>query len=116
MGAGFPIGAAIAIVLGALIAGSEYSWGTLKTVFTQRPGRLATLAGRVVVFQAWMAIMTVIIFAVGAVYSTVIASVQGHVISWPAPVDIVKGFGAVWLVLAVNGSPGMALRAPFRQS
>jgi ABC-2 type transport system permease protein len=116
IGAGFPLGAAVAIVLGALIAGSEYSWGTLKTVFTQRPGRLATLAGRVVVFQVWMAIMTVIIFAVGAAYSTVIASVQGHAISWPAAVDIVKGLAALWLVLAVNGSLGMVLGALFRQS
>src|SRR5206468_4060990 len=40
MGAAFPIGAAVAIVLGALFAGSEYGWGTVKTMFTQRPGRL----------------------------------------------------------------------------
>jgi len=116
MGAGFPLGAAMALVLGALVAGSEYSWGTLKTVFTQRPGRLATLAGRVVVFQAWMAIMTLIIFAVGAGYSVVIASVQGHAIAWPAALDIIKGMGAIWLVLAVNGSLGIALGVLFRQS
>jgi len=116
MGAGFPLGAAMALVLGALIAGSEYSWGTLKTVFTQRPGRLSTLAGRVVVFQTWMGIMTLIIFAVGAAYSVVIASVQGQSISWPAPFDIVKGIAAIWLVLAVNGSLGMALGVLFRQS
>jgi ABC-2 type transport system permease protein len=116
MGAAFPLGAAMAIVLGALIAGSEYSWGTLKTVFTQRPGRLATLTGRVVVFQAWMAIMTVIIFVVGAGYSAIIASAQGHALAWPAAIDIVKGIGAIWLVLAVNGSLGMALGVLFRQS
>ncbi len=116
MGAAFPLGAAMAIVLGALIAGSEYSWGTLKTVFTQRPGRLSTLSGRVVVFQVWMGIMTLIIFAAGASYSVVIASFQGHAISWPALVDIAKGIAAIWLVLAVNGSLGMALGVLFRQS
>jgi ABC-type transport system involved in multi-copper enzyme maturation permease subunit len=116
MGAGFPLGAAIALVLGALIAGSEYSWGTLKTVFTQRPGRLSTLVGRVVTFQAWMGIMTLIIFVVGAVYSVVVASLQGHSITWPAAVDIAKGIGAIWLILAVNGSLGMALGALFKQS
>jgi ABC-type transport system involved in multi-copper enzyme maturation permease subunit len=116
MGAGFPLGAAMALVLGALIAGSEYSWGTLKTVFTQRPGRLATLTGRVVVFQAWMGIMTLIVFAAGAVYSVVIASFQGHTITWPAAIDMARGVGAIWLVLAVNGSLGMALGALFRQS
>jgi len=116
MGAGFPLGAAMALVLGALVAGSEYSWGTLKTVFSQRPGRLTTLTGRVVVFQAWMAIMTVIIFAVGAGFSAVIASAQGQAIVWPASIDIVKGIGAMWLVLAVNGSLGMTLGVLFRQS
>jgi ABC-type transport system involved in multi-copper enzyme maturation permease subunit len=116
MGAGFPLGAAMALVLGALIAGSEYSWGTLKTVFTQRPGRLATLTGRMVVFQVWMGIMTLIIFAVGAAYSVAVASYEGHAIVWPAAIDIVKGMGAIWLVLAVNGSLGMALGALFRQS
>jgi ABC-2 type transport system permease protein len=116
MGAAFPLGAAMAIVLGALIAGSEYSWGTLKTVFTQRPGRLSTLSARVLVFQVWMGIMTLIIFAVGASYSVVVASFEGHAIVWPAAIDIVKGIGAIWLVLAVNGSLGIALGILFRQS
>jgi ABC-2 type transport system permease protein len=116
MGAAFPLGAAMAIVLGALIAGSEYSWGTLKTVFTQRPGRLSTLSARVLVFQVWMGIMTLIIFAVGASYSVVVASFEGHAIVWPTAIDIVKGIGAIWLVLAVNGSLGIALGILFRQS
>jgi ABC-type transport system involved in multi-copper enzyme maturation permease subunit len=63
-----------------------------------------------------MGIMTVVIFIVGAAYSIVIASVQGHTIAWPAAIDIVKGMGAIWLVLAVNGSLGMVLGALFRQS
>ena len=37
--AGFPIfGGAIALIFGALVVGSEYGWGTLKTVMVQRPG------------------------------------------------------------------------------
>ncbi len=63
-----------------------------------------------------MAIMTVIIFAVGAGFSAVIASAQGQAIVWPAAIDIVKGIGAMWLVLAVNGSLGMTLGVLFRQS
>ena len=116
MGAGFPLGAAMALVLGALVAGSEYSWGTLKTTLTQRPGRLSMLAGRMVAFQAWRGIMTVILFAVGAAYSVVIASFESQAIVWPAATDIAKGIGAIWLVLAVNGSLGMALGVLFRQS
>jgi ABC-type transport system involved in multi-copper enzyme maturation permease subunit len=116
MGAGFPLGAAIAIVLGALIAGSEYSWGTMKTTFTQGPGRLTTWFGRVVVFEAWMAILTVILFVVGAGSSVVVAAFQGHAIASPAMIDIAKGFGTIWLVFAVNGAIGLALGTLIRNS
>ena len=109
MGAGFPLGAAMAIVLGAILAGSEYSWGTLKTLFTQGPGRLTTWVGRLVVFSAWMGILTAILFAIGAGYGAVIASVNGHAITWPALDAIAKGFGAIWLIFIVNGTIGMAL-------
>ena len=116
MGAGFPLGAAMAIVLGAILAGSEYSWGTLKTLFTQGPGRLTTWSGRMVVFTAWMAFLTVILFAIGAAYSALIASVNNAALTWPSVAVIAKGFGAVWLILTVNGALGMAIAVLVRQS
>jgi ABC-2 type transport system permease protein len=116
MGAGFPLGAAMAIVLGAILAGSEYSWGTLKTLFTQGPGRLTTWTGRLVVFSLWMGILTAILFAIGAGYSAVIASVNGHSITWPALEAVAKGLGAIWLIFIVNGTIGMALGVIVRQS
>jgi ABC-2 type transport system permease protein len=115
MGAAFPIGAAMAIVLGALFAGSEYGWGTVKTMFTQGPGRLTVWAGRLVVFAAWMLIITVVLFAVGAVSSVVVASFEGHAITAPAAIDLAKGIGAIWLILSVNGSIGLGLGVVIRQ-
>jgi ABC-type transport system involved in multi-copper enzyme maturation permease subunit len=116
MGAAFPIGAAITIVVGAIYAGSEFSWGTLKTMFTQRPGRLTVWAGRLAVFTVWMGIMTLILFAAGAVSSVMVASFQGQAITWPQVVDIVKGVGAIWLIFTVNGTIGLALGVLIRQS
>ena len=116
MSAGFPLGAAMAIVLGAILSGSDYSWGTLKTFLTQGPGRLTTWTGRVVVFMTWMGILTVVIFGVGAAYSAVIAATQNHAIVWPAANDIVKGLGAIWLLLAAFGSLGLALGVLIKQS
>ena len=117
MGAGYPLGAAIAIVLGAVIGGSEYSWGTMKTLFTQGPGRLTTWAGRVVVFGALMGILTLVLFVFGAVSSVVIALFQGHTLAtWPAALDFARGLGAVWLVFAVNGAIGLALGILIRHS
>jgi ABC-2 type transport system permease protein len=116
MGAGFPFGAAMAIVLGALITGSEYSWGTTKTMLTQRPGRLTNWSGRVLVFTAWMVIMSLVLFALGAAGSVVVDSFPGHAIIWPSAIDIAKGIGAMWLVLAVNGAIGLTLGVLIRQS
>ena len=115
MGAAFPIGAAMAIVLGALFAGSEYGWGTVKTMFTQGPGRLTVWAGRVVVFGIWMLILTFVLFGVGAASSVVVALFQGHAITGPAAIDLAKGIGAIWLILFVNGSIGLALGVLIRQ-
>ncbi len=115
MGAAFPIGAAMAIVVGALFAGSEYGWGTVKTMFTQRPGRLTVWAGRVVVFGVWMLIMTFVLFGVGAASSVVVALFQGHAITGPAATDLAKGIGAIWLVFMVNGSIGLSLGVLIRQ-
>jgi ABC-type transport system involved in multi-copper enzyme maturation permease subunit len=116
VGAGYPLGAALLIVLGALIAGSEYSWGTVKTLFTQGPGRLSVWSGRTIVFLAWTAFMTLILFAVGAAASVVVAGFEGHAIAWPAIADVAKGVGAIWLIFAVNGALGMALGVLLRQS
>ena len=116
MGASFPLGAAMAVVLGALVAGSEYSWGTLKTLLTQRPGRLTNWAGRVAVFMGWMGVLSIVLFATGAAYSALIAAFEGHAIAWPAFADIAKGFGAMWLIFAVNGAIGLALGVLIRQS
>lgn len=116
MGAGFPLGAAMAIVLGAILSGSDYSWGTLKTVMTQGPGRLTTWTGRVIVFMAWMAVLTLLMFAVGAGYSVVIATTQSHAIVWPALIEIAKGLGTIWLLLAAFGSVGLALGVLIKQS
>jgi ABC-type transport system involved in multi-copper enzyme maturation permease subunit len=116
MAAGFPLGAAMAIVLGALLAGSEYSWGSLKTVLTQGPGRLTSWTGRVIVFMAWMGILTLVIFVVGAGYSAVIAATQNHAVVWPAAIDIAKGLGTMWLILGAFGSVGLALGVLIKQS
>ena len=44
---GFPVFAgALALVFGALVFGSEYGWGTVKTLLTQRPGAAAVLGGQ----------------------------------------------------------------------
>jgi hypothetical protein len=70
----------------------------------------------VLTFEVWMGILTVILFVVGAASSVVVASFQGHAITWPALVNLAKGFGTIWLVFAVNGAIGLALGTLIRNS
>ena len=116
MGIGLLLGEAMAVVLGAVVAGSEYSWGTTKTMLTQRPGRLTNWSGRVVVFAAGLGVMAVVLFAVGAASSVVVAAFQHHAITWPAALYIAEGLGAVWLVFIANGAIGLALGVLIRHS
>jgi ABC-2 type transport system permease protein len=46
---GFPVFAgALALVFGALMFGGEYGWGTVKTMLTQRRGRISVLGAQLV--------------------------------------------------------------------
>src|SRR5207237_10805602 len=56
IGAGATRGA-VAIVLGAIYAGSEFSLGTLNTMFTPLPGPPAGAAGAPVVFFMWVGVV-----------------------------------------------------------
>jgi ABC-type transport system involved in multi-copper enzyme maturation permease subunit len=116
MNPGLFLGEVMAVVLGALLTGSEYAWGTTKTTLTQGPGRLTNWAGRVVVFGAWMVVMAIVLFTTGAASSLIVASSEGHGIAWPAVQTIFTGLGAVWLVFMANGALGMTLGVLLRHS
>jgi ABC-2 type transport system permease protein len=60
------IGGPICLILGVQMAGSDYGWGTWKTVFTQRPPRLVVWAAKVTVMLVLIAIGTVLFVAVAA--------------------------------------------------
>src|SRR2546423_6260525 len=110
------VGSILTLILGALVVGSEFGWGTVKTVYTQRPGRLQTLAGQVGIVSVIAAIFTVAFYAVAALASLGIALGDGATISWPAAIDILKALGATWLIFESWSLFGMALAYLFRQS
>ncbi|WP_062994531.1 ABC transporter permease subunit [Nocardia mikamii] len=55
-------GGALMLVLGALVVGSGYGWGSWKTVFTQGPSRRAVVGGTV------LALASVVVGLVGAAF------------------------------------------------
>ena len=107
---GFPFfGGVFALMLGVLALGSEYGWGTLRTVFVQRPGRLRVFAAKLVALGAGLVPFVLAVFAVGAASSYAIAWNEGVEASWPSAWDLVRALAAGWLILAVWAALGVAL-------
>ena len=114
---GFPLFAgAIALILGALVAASEYGWGTLKTILVQRPRRPSLLAGKLLSMATATLALVVAVFAVNALWSWVIAATEGRPAGWPSVLDLGRGIGAGWLILGMWGLFGAFLGILFRST
>jgi ABC-2 type transport system permease protein len=113
--AGLPVFfGAIMIILGVLVVGGEYGWGTWKTVLVQRPSRMAVYGGKVAILAVTTLGVLLGTFAIGAVASAVIAAAESQPMDWPGPADLVTGVGAGWLIAmmwaAFGGLLGVVLR------
>lgn len=109
-------GAAVALILGALAVGSEYGWETLKLSLTQRLSRISFFSGKLLAVGVVLTLFTLLMFAVGAISSYVVANLQDASIDWPSFVEAAKALGAGWLILAVFAAMGVFLAALFRGS
>ncbi len=99
----------LTLILGALLFGSEYGWGTLKTTLMQHPSRLRLLTAKLAALGAMLALFTSSIFAVGASGSYLVAVREGAAVSWPPLWDLARGVGAGWLLLALWALFGVVL-------
>ncbi|HZV48856.1 MAG TPA: hypothetical protein VFD49_03720 [Candidatus Dormibacteraeota bacterium] len=106
----------IALILGVLLVGSEYGWGTFKTILTQRPGRLHNLAARIVVLYATLVVYVLMVFAAAAGSSAVLALIDGAAIRWPGVWEVVRAMAAAVFIDGWWGLFGMAMAFLFRQS
>jgi ABC-2 type transport system permease protein len=108
--AGFPFfGGVFALMLGVFAVGSDYGWDTLKTLFTQRPGRLRVFAAKLVALGVALVPFVVAVFAAGAVASAVIARIEDAPADWPSAWLLVRALAAGWLMLAVWAALGVLL-------
>ncbi len=112
--AGF--GETIALILAAVVAGSEYGWGTVKTVLTQRPSRLEVFAGQVAALALVSGLLVLLASGPSAVASYTVAQAEGARVAWPEWSEVVRGLGAAWLILGTGAALGFALAVLFRQT
>jgi ABC-2 type transport system permease protein len=112
---GFPVFAgALALILGALAAGSEYGWGTMQTALTQRPARLAVYGGKLLALAASTLAIVVATFALNATVAGVIAAVESRALDYPSLAELARGVGSGWLVMGMWCGLGALLGFAFR--
>lgn len=112
---GFPFyGGAIAIMLGVLSVGSEFGWGTFKTLFTQRPGRGAVIGSKLGALAVVLLPFVLVSFAIGGAASSLIALREGYAIDFGSMGDLVLAILAGWMILAVWASVGVLLAVATR--
>ncbi len=108
------LGGALALVLAALTGGSEYAWGTLKTIFTQRPTRLSVFVGKLLALALLLVVFVALGFIAAAIGSVVVALTDHAAVTWPPLGDIAKGAGALFLIFAAWAALGLGLSILFR--
>lgn len=107
---GLPMfGGALIMVLGALVAGGGYGWGSWKTVFTQGPSRATVLGGSLAALTTFVVGILAVSLAMSTGASVLIATTEGRTIVWPAATELLKAVGVGLLVLEMWALFGFAL-------
>ncbi len=110
------LGGVFALIVGVLLQGSEYGWGTIKTMFTQRDSRIVMLAGKVGALGVLVLVMVVGLFLADVIASIGAAFLDSKGIGFPDAVEIVKAVLAMFLIFGFWSMFGLALATVFRQS
>ncbi len=113
--AGFPMfGVAIALIVGALATGGEFSWGTLGPILVQRPVRLNVLSGKLLAVAVVLLGFVAAVFLFDAVCSYAVAYAEDAAANWPPAWELTRAVGAGWFVLAAGGALGTMLATVLR--
>jgi ABC-2 type transport system permease protein len=107
---GMPLfGGAIMMVLGAIIAGNGYGWGTWKTVLTQGPSRMSTLAGSLSATTVFVAGVVVATLVTDYAMSLAVAVTESQSTALPAFADLAESVGIAFLVMEMWALAGYLL-------
>ncbi len=102
-------GGALMMVLGAIVAGNGYGWGTWKTLFTQGPSRTAAVVGSLVALTVFVVATVLATLVLYTGVSSLIAVTESRDLIWPAAGDLVRSVGGATLVLEMWALAGFAL-------
>ncbi|HWJ67001.1 MAG TPA: ABC transporter permease [Nocardioides sp.] len=107
---GMPMfGGALMMVLGALVAGNGYGWGTWKTVLSQGVRRGSAVVGSVLALTVFVVATLVVTLLFDLGVSLAITAVEGQSVTMPSAGSVGEAFGAGFLVLEMWAVLGFAL-------
>lgn len=107
---GYPVwGGALIVVLGALVAGSEYGWGTLKTLLGNSPNRVNAFAGQLGALATVVAGLVVVAFACSGLAGVLIGLTAHASLTAPSGADLARSLAAGWLILCMWAAFGVLL-------
>jgi ABC-2 type transport system permease protein len=112
---GYPVwGGALIVVLGALALGSEYGWGTMRTMLSNRPSRMTVYTAQMAALFTSLAALVVIAFLCSALASELISVSAKGAFAGVALGSVAKSIGAGWLILCMWCTFGAALGIALR--
>ena len=107
---GMPMfGGALMMVLGALVAGNGYGWGTWKTLFSQGVRRTPAVLGSVAALTVLVLATLVVTLGFDLGVSLLVTVSEGQHVVLPSAGSVVQAFGAGFLVLQMWAVLGFAL-------
>jgi ABC-2 type transport system permease protein len=107
---GMPMfGGALMLVLGGLVAGNGYGWGTWKTIFTQGPSRRTVVAGSMLTLSAFVVMVVLLTVVLCFGVSVTIALTEGADLVWPTAGSLLQSVLAGCLVLELWALAGYAV-------
>ena len=109
-------GTAFGLILGALAVGSEYGWGTVKTMTTQQPGRVALAGGRALALLVVCVLLALMAFLGGAAGAGLVSLLQSTGTTPPDAADAATAFGVAVLIIALWCALGVCFATLFRGS
>jgi ABC-type transport system involved in multi-copper enzyme maturation permease subunit len=98
-----------------MAVGSEYGWGTINTMTTQRPGRSALMGGRLLALLTVCVLLTLVAFVGGAAGAGLVSLLEPAADTTPPAVgDIATAFSVSVLIIALWCGMGVCFATLFR--
>ncbi|MBF6173178.1 ABC transporter permease subunit [Nocardia blacklockiae] len=104
-------GGALMLVLGALVIGSGYGWGSWKTVLTQGPSRLSVVGGAVLALAVVVIGLVLSAFVIDTGVAALIGSLQHGSLALPSIGRALTGIATGTAILGMWTLAGAAIGA-----